>query len=275
MAKKAFENRAGAYNTGEEIYTEMPRADELPAPSGASQQQSDPTWMHDLTGGMFGSSNKRGYDVNRGYFDPTANTGVSVRSGRFEHYGRADRFTPRFSYGRGVRNEMLDRIGGFESQAEMLQRSALENARAQQLAMAGHAGPSSRAAALRGAQMGAAGASQDIHRAARERRLAEEMGMLGALGGIRGADIKDELQRQAYELDQMRIRQDWERMSQAERAANREMGMRGEGLQAQAHAAWLGQPMRGGGGEAVGGLLQSIGSLWGNRGGSSTTTETD
>lgn len=300
MAKKAFEGSASAY--GEEVYPDrfgggeerllptgrMPRGDDSPA--GAGQYNTNPDDWYEWTGGLLGSENKQGYVVNRSYFDPQSYwTADSVgpferrMAGRAEGamgLGEQDRNAARFGYGGGVRNEMLGRIRGYESQAELLQRAAIEQAQRSQLSMAGHAAPTARAAALRGASMGAAQSAQGIHLGARQHRLQEEMGMLGALGGVRGSDLKDELQRQAWELDKMRLRQGWhqmaqgwEGMAQGERQFDRGMGMRGEELQAQAHNAWLGVPTQNNrAAETFGKAFSSAGSLFSD--GSSSSTKT-
>jgi hypothetical protein len=137
------------------------------------------------------------------------------------------------------RIEALNRIRGYESQAANLQRAGMENARLQQLAAAMSSGPSTRAAALRGAQAGLVQAQQGIAQGARQHSLAEFAAQQQALQGLRGGDLQDELQRQAYQLDKERLAQLYEAQAQQDRQFAAGMSARGEEAAAAAYNASL------------------------------------
>jgi hypothetical protein len=136
---------------------------------------------------------------------------------------------------REIRDESLGRIRGYQSQAQDLQRAGMENARLQQLAMAGGASPSARAAAMRAAQMGSVQAQQGIAQGARQHMLAEHQAQLAALQGLRGGDLQDELQRQAYQMDKERLARMYELQAQQDRQYAAQMSADAERTQAAAY----------------------------------------
>jgi hypothetical protein len=115
----------------------------------------------------------------------------------------------------------------------------MENARLQSLAMAGTASPSTKAAALRGAQYANASAQTGISQAARDKQLQEFAAQQQALAALRGGDVATEGQGNAYSLGQRGMMADqalaYERMRQNEQQFGANLAALGEQTQAGAY----------------------------------------